>query len=199
MEEPRPVVLSIDFMKNNSKKERNTAAMYYGEIKKTDIANGTGVRVSLFVSGCRHHCKGCFNQVTWEFDYGQKYTQETEQEVLDALAPDYIAGLSLLGGEPFEPENQRELVKLLKKVKEQYPKKNVWVYSGYLLDEDLLKESKTRCEVTDEMLSYIDVLVDGEFVLDKKDLSLKFRGSANQRIINVPETRRSGSIVLMEI
>ena len=172
--------------------------MYYGEIKKTDIANGTGVRVSLFVSGCRHHCKGCFNQVTWEFDYGQKYTKETEQ-VLDALAPDYIAGLSLLGGEPFEPENQRELVKLLKKVKEQYPKKNVWVYSGYLLDEDLLKESKTRCEVTDEMLSYIDVLVDGEFVLDKKDLSLKFRGSANQRIINVPETRRSGSIVLMEI
>ena len=150
-------------------------------------------------SGCRHHCKGCFNQVTWEFDYGQKYTKETEQEVLDALAPDYIAGLSLLGGEPFEPENQRELVKLLKKVKEQYPKKNVWVYSGYLLDEDLLKESKTRCEVTDEMLSYIDVLVDGEFVLDKKDLSLKFRGSANQRIINVPETRRSGSIVLMEI
>ena len=173
--------------------------MSYGEIKKTDIANGTGVRVSLFVSGCRHHCKGCFNQVTWEFDYGQKYTKETEQEVLDALAPDYIAGLSLLGGEPFEPENQRELVKLLKKVKEQYPKKNVWVYSGYLLDEDLLKESKTRCEVTDEMLSYIDVLVDGEFVLDKKDLSLKFRGSANQRIINVPETRRSGSIVLMEI
>ena len=173
--------------------------MYYGEIKKTDIANGTGVRVSLFVSGCRHHCKGCFNQVTWEFDYGQKYTKETEQEVLDALAPDYIAGLSLLGGEPFEPENLRELVKLLKKVKEQYPKKNVWVYSGYLLDEDLLKESKTRCEVTDEMLSYIDVLVDGEFVLDKKDLSLKFRGSANQRIINVPETRRSGSIVLMEI
>ena len=173
--------------------------MYYGEIKKTDIANGTGVRVSLFVSGCRHHCKGCFNQVTWEFDYGQKYTKETEQEVLDALAPDYIAGWSLLGGEPFEPENQRELVKLLKKVKEQYPKKNVWVYSGYLLDEDLLKESKTRCEVTDEMLSYIDVLVDGEFVLDKKDLSLKFRGSANQRIINVPETRRSGSIVLMEI
>ena len=173
--------------------------MYYGEIKKTDIANGTGVRVTLFVSGCRHHCKGCFNQVTWEFDYGQKYTKETEQEVLDALDPDYIAGLSLLGGEPFEPENQRELVKLLKKVKEQYPKKNVWVYSGYLLDEDLLKESKTRCEVTDEMLSYIDVLVDGEFVLDKKDLSLKFRGSANQRIINVPETRRSGSIVLMEI
>ena len=173
--------------------------MYYGEIKKTDIANGTGVRVSLFVSGCRHHCKGCVNQVTWEFDYGQKYTKETEQEVLDALAPDYIAGVSLLGGEPFEPENQRELVKLLKKVKEQYPKKNVWVYSGYLLDEDLLKESKTRCEVTDEMLSYIDVLVDGEFVLDKKDLSLKFRGSANQRIINVPETRRSGSIVLMEI
>ena len=199
MEEPRPVVLSIAFRKTIQKKERNTAAMNYGEIKKTDIANGTGVRVSLFVSGCRHHCKGCFNQMTWDFDYGQPYTQNTEKEIMEALAPTYIAGFSLLGGEPFEPENQRELVGLLKKIRMNYPEKTIWVYSGYLLDEDLLGESIARCEVTDEMLSYIDVLVDGEFVLDKKDLSLKFRGSVNQRIINVPETRKSGKIVLMEI
>ena len=173
--------------------------MNYGEIKKTDIANGTGVRVSLFVSGCRHHCKGCFNQMTWDFDYGQPYTQNTEKEIMEALAPTYIAGFSLLGGEPFEPENQRELVGLLKKIRMNYPEKTIWVYSGYLLDEDLLGESIARCEVTDEMLSYIDVLVDGEFVLDKKDLSLKFKGSVNLRIINVPETRKSGKIVLMEI
>jgi len=173
--------------------------MNYGEIKKTDIANGTGVRVSLFVSGCRHHCKGCFNQMTWDFDYGQPYTQNTENEIMEALAPDYIAGFSLLGGEPFEPENQKELVGLLRNIKTRYPEKTVWGYSGYLMDEDLLGESIARCEVTDEMLSYIDVLVDGEFVLDKKDLSLKFKGSVNQRIINVPETRKSGKIVLMEI
>ena len=118
---------------------------------------------------------------------------------MEALAPDYIAGFSLLGGEPFEPENQKELVGLLRNIKTRYPEKTVWGYSGYLMDEDLLGESIARCEVTDEMLSYIDVLVDGEFVLDKKDLSLKFKGSVNQRIINVPETRKSGKIVLMEI
>ncbi len=168
--------------------------MYYGEIKKTDIANGPGVRVSLFVSGCRHHCKGCFNQPTWEFDYGRPYTQDTETEIMEALAPDYIAGFSLLGGEPFEPENQQELVKLLRKIKETYPKKNIWVYSGYLLDEDLQKDSPQRTEVTDEMLSLIDVLVDGEFILDKKDVSLTFRGSANQRIIDVPATLQSGVV-----
>ena len=135
----------------------------YGEIKKCDIANGEGVRVALFVSGCRHHCKGCFNSMTWDFNYGKKFTEETEEEILEALKPSYIDGLSLLGGEPFEPENQEVLVKLLRKVKERYPEKNIWCYSGYLFDEELKKESRARCEYTDEMLSMLDVLVDGRF------------------------------------
>lgn len=164
--------------------------MNYGVIKKYDIANGTGVRVSLFVSGCRHHCKGCFNAVAWDFDYGQPYTEETEAEVLDALAPDYIEGLSLLGGEPFEPENQQVLVKLLRKVRSQYPDKNVWCYTGYLYDVDLIPGGKVCTDVTKEMLSYIDVLVDGEFIEAEKDLTLEFRGSRNQRILRLTEGRR---------
>lgn len=164
--------------------------MNYGVIKKYDIANGTGVRVSLFVSGCRHHCKGCFNAVAWDFDYGQPYTEETEAEVLDALAPDYIEGLSLLGGEPFEPENQQVLVKLLRKVRSQYPDKNVWCYTGYLYDVDLIPGGKVCTDVTKEMLSYIDVLVDGEFIEAEKDLTLEFRGSRNQRILRLAESRR---------
>ena len=143
--------------------------MNYGEIKKCDIANGEGVRVALFVSGCRHHCKGCFNSMTWDFNYGKKFTEETEEEILEALKPNYIDGLSLLGGEPFEPENQEVLVKLLRKVKERYPEKNIWCYSGYLFDEELKKESRARCEYTDEMLSMLDVLVDGRFEEDKKN------------------------------
>ena len=138
--------------------------MYYGEIKKCDIANGEGVRVSLFVSGCTHHCPGCFNEATWDFHYGKEFTEETEKELLDALEPSYINGLSLLGGEPFEPENQKALVPFLRKVKERYPEKNIWCYSGYLYDSQLLSESRARCEYTDEMLSMIDVLVDGRFV-----------------------------------
>ncbi|HJC42910.1 MAG TPA: anaerobic ribonucleoside-triphosphate reductase activating protein [Candidatus Mediterraneibacter gallistercoris] len=172
--------------------------MYYGEIKKCDIANGEGVRVSLFVSGCTHHCPGCFNQDTWDFDYGKVYTEETEQEILSALAPEYINGLSLLGGEPFEPQNQKVLVQLLKKVKEQYPQKNVWCYSGYLFDRELLSESRARCEYTDEMLSMIDILVDGRFVEKLKDIRLVFRGSSNQRIIDVKKSLESGKIVLWE-
>ncbi len=172
--------------------------MYYGEIKKCDIANGEGVRVSLFVSGCTHHCPGCFNQDTWDFCYGKEYTDETEQEILDALSPDYINGLSLLGGEPFEPQNQKVLVQLLRKVREQYPQKTVWCYSGYLFDRELLSESRARCEYTDEMLSMIDILVDGRFVEKLKDIRLVFRGSSNQRIIDVKKSLESGKIVLWE-
>ena len=163
--------------------------MNYGEIKKYDIADGPGVRVTLFVSGCRHHCKGCFNAETWDFHYGNLYTEKTEKEILDALNHPYIAGLTLLGGEPFEPENQRELVKLLKKVREMYPKKNIWSYSGYVYDKDLIPGGIAYTEVTDEMLSYIDVLVDGPFVEDLKDITLQFRGSSNQRILNLREMK----------
>ena len=146
-----------------------------------------GVRVSLFVSGCRHHCKGCFNAETWDFNYGQPYTAETEAEIIDALKSSYIAGFTLLGGEPFEPENQVEMVKLLKKIRETYPEKSIWCYTGYLYDVDLIPSGKVFTEVTQEMLSYIDTLVDGEFIEEEKDLSLKFRGSRNQRIIHLHE------------
>ena len=170
--------------------------MYYGEIKKCDIANGEGVRVSLFVSGCTHHCPGCFNQETWAFDYGRKYTDETQKEILDALSPSYINGLSLLGGEPFEPQNQKVLINLLKNVKALYPQKTVWCYSGYLFDRDLLSESRARCEYTDEMLSMIDILVDGRFVETLKDIRLVFKGSTNQRIIDVSKSKGAGKIIL---
>ena len=175
--------------------------MYYANIKDFDIADGPGVRVSLFVSGCRHHCRDCFNSVTWDFVYGTPFTKETEDEILEAMKPDYIQGFSLLGGEPFEPENQRALVGLLKRIKEAYPKKDIWCYTGYTYDTDLLAGNVTstgvvaRTEVTDEMLSYIDCLVDGEFQRDKKDATLLFRGSSNQRLsglhgYKVPEERK---------
>lgn len=159
--------------------------MHYGNIKECDIADGPGVRVSLFVSGCRHHCKGCFNAETWDFEYGQRYGKETEDEILRLLSPAYIQGFTLLGGEPFEPENQVELVCLLKKIRERYPKKDIWCYTGYLYDVDLIPGGKVYTEVTDEMLSYIDVLVDGEFIEAEKDVTLRFRGSRNQRIIEL--------------
>ena len=169
--------------------------MNYGEIKKTDIANGKGVRVSLFVSGCTHHCPGCFNQETWDFGYGEKFTKETQEELLLALAPPYIAGLSLLGGEPLEPGNQRALLPFLRRVKETYPEKNIWCYTGYLFDKELLGDGRARCEATDEFLGYIDVLVDGEFVQEKKNIALKFRGSENQRGIDVKRSLKEGSVV----
>jgi anaerobic ribonucleoside-triphosphate reductase activating protein len=169
--------------------------MNYGEIKNCDIANGEGVRISLFVSGCTHHCKNCFNAETWSFDFGKPFTKETEDKILEMLKPDYIDGFSLLGGEPFEPENQRGVLPLLKRIKAELPNKTVWCYSGYLLDKELLSESRARCECTDEMLSLIDVLVDGEFVQDLYDISLSFRGSSNQRIIDVQKTLAQGEIV----
>ena len=155
--------------------------MNYAEIKNFDIANGLGVRVSLFVSGCTHHCKNCFNQMTWDFKYGKEFNQEVEDLIIDYLKPEHITGLSLLGGEPMEPSNQRALLPFIKRVKELYPQKDIWCYTGYLFDQELLSESRARCEVTDELLSYIDVLVDGKFIEELKDLSLKFRGSSNQR------------------
>ncbi|MBR7112075.1 MAG: anaerobic ribonucleoside-triphosphate reductase activating protein [Clostridia bacterium] len=171
--------------------------MNYGTIKKRDIANGPGVRVSLFVSGCTHHCPGCFNSVTWDFDYGDPFTPQTEQKILDLMAPDYISGLSLLGGEPMEPQNQRALLPFLKRVKALYPQKNVWCYSGYTL-EQLMGESRARVETTDEMLALVDVLVDGRFVESKKDIRLRFRGSSNQRLIDLNKTRSLGKIVLWD-
>ncbi|MBQ1507301.1 MAG: anaerobic ribonucleoside-triphosphate reductase activating protein [Ruminococcus sp.] len=170
--------------------------MNYGEIKNFDIANGEGVRVSLFVSGCTHRCKNCFNKETWDFSFGKPFTSETEDKIIKELAPDYISGLSLLGGEPFEPQNQKALLPFLKRVRKEYPGKTIWCYTGYLFDKELLKESRARCEATDEMLSLIDVLVDGEFVQKLYDISLQFKGSSNQRIIDVQKSLSSGEVVL---
>lgn len=170
--------------------------MNYAEIKKRDIANGLGVRVSLFVSGCTHHCPGCFNEVAWAFDYGQPFDAKAEETVLEALAPDYMNGLTLLGGEPFEPANQRGLLNLVRRFRQLYPQKNLWCYTGYTLETDLLAENgRARCEATDELLQAINVLVDGRFVQELKDISLLFRGSANQRLIDLPATLRQGSVV----
>lgn len=170
--------------------------MNYGEIKNYDIANGEGVRVSLFVSGCTHHCKNCFNPETWSFEYGKPFTKETEDYIIECLSPDYIDGLSLLGGEPFEPQNQEVLLPFLRKVKNELPNKNIWCYTGYLFDRELLSESRARCKFTDEMLSLIDVLVDGEFVQAMHDISLAFRGSSNQRIIDVQKSLETGEVKL---
>ena len=171
--------------------------MNYGAIKKCDIANGVGVRTVLFVSGCTHHCKGCFQPETWNFDYGERYTKETEDEIIESLRPDYVDGITLLGGEPFEPENQRELVKLLRRIKKELPQKTVWSFSGYTYEE-LTGDSRAVCEVTNEMLSMLDVLVDGEFVEAKRNISLRFRGSENQRLIDMNKTRIEGKIVLWD-
>ena len=171
--------------------------MNYGAIKKCDIANGVGVRTVLFVSGCTHHCKGCFQPETWNFDYGERYTKETEDEIIESLRPDYVDGITLLGGEPFEPENQRELVKLLRRIKKELPQKTVWGFSGYTYEE-LTGDSRAVCEVTNEMLSMLDVLVDGEFVEAKRNISLRFRGSENQRLIDMNKTRKEGKIVLWD-
>lgn len=172
--------------------------MNYATIKKLDVANGPGVRVSLFVSGCTHHCKGCFNPEAWDFKYGQPFTQETERELFDALSKPYVRGLSLLGGEPFEPANQKVLVGFLKRFKEKFPTKDVWCYSGYNFEQDMLTGNLGPWEITEEMLSYIDILVDGEFVLELKNPNLRFRGSANQRVIRVQESIKTDEIVLWD-
>lgn len=172
--------------------------MNYANIKNYDVANGEGIRVSLFVSGCTHHCPECFNAEAWDFNYGQPYTEEIEEKIIQMLKNPRINGLSLLGGEPFEPCNQRELVKLLRRFKAECPEKDVWCYSGYLYDKELTVPSRARCEVTDEMLSMIDVLVDGRFEKDKKNLNLRFRGSSNQRVIDLKQTQKTGQICFWE-
>lgn len=172
--------------------------MNYAAIKKHDIANGVGVRVSLFVSGCTHQCKGCFNQEAWDFSYGSRYTEETEQIILNACDHDYIRGLTLLGGEPMEPDNQKALLPLLRQFKERFPEKSVWCYSGYDFEQDILSGRLGDWETTKELLSYIDVLVDGEFHLEEKDLTLRFRGSSNQRIIDVPKSLKHDQVFLWD-
>ncbi len=172
--------------------------MHFATIKNCDIANGPGVRVSLFVSGCTHRCPGCFNEVAWDFNYGRVFTQETVEEILAMIAPEHIRGLTLLGGEPFEPQNQGPIVDLLRQVKEKHPQKSIWAFSGYLFDKDILAKRLGPWEITREFLSYLDVLVDGPFIEAKKNLSLRFRGSENQRIIDVPASLKEGQIVLWQ-
>ncbi len=170
--------------------------MYYGEIKKTDIANGLGVRVSLFVSGCRHCCPDCFNAATWDFKYGNEYTQATEDLIIEYLSPVYIRGLTLIGGEPFEKENQQMLLKLTERVKKEFAHKDIWCYSGFTFEE-ILGGSRASGDTANALLNNIDVLVDGRFEKDKKDIRLKFRGSSNQRIIDVKKTLASGKIQVL--
>ena len=173
--------------------------MHYGELKKCDIANGIGVRVTLFVSGCTNHCPDCFQPQTWDFDYGKVFTDKTKAEIFAELDKSYVNGLTVLGGEPFEPKNQRELLPLLREVREKYPDKTVWCFTGFRLEDELLREgSYPRCEVTDGMLACIDVLVDGRFVKELKDISLQFRGSRNQRVIDMNRTRETGTVTLWD-
>ena len=170
--------------------------MYYGTIKTDDIADGEGVRVSLFVSGCTNRCSGCFQKQTWNFHYGNPYTEETEAYILEALDHPWIAGFTSLGGEPFEPENQRVLVGLMRKIKARFPQKTIWSYTGFVLEKDLVKGGRKYTEVTEEMLSFLDVLIDGPFILSQKNIALAFRGSENQRVIDMRKTRETGQIIL---
>ncbi len=171
--------------------------MNYAGIKYCDIANGTGCRTVLFVSGCRNACKGCFQPQTWDFGYGEPFDEKVQEEVLKSLEPDYITGITVLGGEPFEPENQKELVPFMRKVVARYPNKNVWAFTGYIYDKDLVAGGRRHTEDTDELLSMIDVLVDGPFQEEKKDITLKFRGSSNQRILDLKGTIRTGNIITL--
>ena len=170
--------------------------MKYANIKYNDIANGEGVRTSLFVSGCTHHCKGCFNEIAWDFNYGEDFTREVEDKIIESMKPSYIAGLTLLGGEPMEPANQQALLPFIKRVKAELPNKNIWCYTGYLFDSELLSPSRAHTKITRELLSYIDIIVDGKFELDKKDISLRFKGSSNQRIIDVQKSLLEGKVIL---
>ena len=171
--------------------------MHFGEIKDCDIANGEGVRVTLFVSGCTTRCPHCFQPQTWAFDYGQPFTEETEERLLEMLRPSYISGLTLLGGEPFEPANQRALLPFLRRMRQALPGKNVWAYTGRTYEELLSDDCSHRCEATDELLSLVDVLVDGRFVQELKDISLRFRGSRNQRLIDLNASRAAGHLCFL--
>ena len=172
--------------------------MNYADIKKADVANGLGVRVSVFVSGCNHHCKNCFNQEAWDFNYGKEFTQKEIDKVIEELDHPYVSGLSLLGGEPLEHTNQKGLLPLVKKVKEKFPDKNIWCYTGYTFDKDVVDRMCKTWEETPELLSYLDVIVDGKFEEDKKDLKLRFRGSSNQRVIDVQKSLKAKKTVLFE-
>ncbi len=169
--------------------------MNYADIKKIDVANGEGVRVSVFVSGCNHHCKGCFNQCAWDFNYGKEFSEKEEQQIIEYMNHDYISGLSLLGGEPLEPKNQEGLLPLVKKVKEKFPDKNIWCYTGFDFEKDVVGKMAKNNETTRELLKYIDIIVDGKFEEDKKDLKLQFRGSSNQKIVDVKKSLQTGQIV----
>ena len=170
--------------------------MNYADIKRCDVANGPGIRVSLFVSGCTHHCKECFNPETWDFNYGSPFTENEIEQIIEYMSPDYIKGITILGGEPFEHPNQQGLLPLLRRIRKVYPEKNILCFSGYDFEKDILGRMVKEWEETEEMLSYIDVLVDGEFMVDKKDLTLVFKGSSNQRTILVQESLRNNEIVL---
>lgn len=172
--------------------------MKYAEIKTCDIANGPGVRVSLFVSGCTHHCKGCFNEIAWDFSYGEEFTTQVIDRLIEALRPAYIRGLTLLGGEPMEYRNQLGLLPFLRRVKKELPEKDIWCFSGYLFDTQIRDEMCVKWEETREILSYLDVLVDGRFMEEYKDISLRFRGSSNQRLIDVRKSLDQGKVVLWE-
>lgn len=172
--------------------------MNYATIKPVDVANGPGVRVSLFVSGCTHYCEGCFNAEAWDFSYGQLFTEETQEELLKLLDHDYIEGLTLLGGEPMEPQNQEGLLPFIKKVREKFPKKSIWCFTGYDFEKDILADMMVSSQVTRELVPMFDVMVDGEFVASKRNLRLKFRGSENQRILDVEKSLESKAAVWME-
>ena len=172
--------------------------MNYAEIKYCDVAKGPGVRTSLFVSGCSHHCPGCFNEIAWDFNYGKPFTQDTIDSIIESLKPDYIQGLTLLGGEPFEYSNQKGLLPLVRQVREVLPQKDIWCFTGFLFDKDIIENMCKKWKETNELLSYIDVLVDGRFVEELKNLNLKFKGSENQRTILVNESLKSGNVILYD-
>ena len=172
--------------------------MNYAEIKYCDVANGPGVRTSLFVSGCSHHCPGCFNEIAWDFNYGKPFTQDTIDSIIESLKPDYIQGLTLLGGEQFEYSNQKGLLPLVRQVRKVLPQKDIWCFTGFLFDKDIIENMCKRWKETNELLSYIDVLVDGRFVEELKNLNLKFKGSENQRTILVNESLKSGNVILYD-
>ncbi len=172
--------------------------MNYANIKNCDVANGEGVRVTLFVSGCTNHCEHCFQPETWDFGFGEPFTKEVEDKIITLLSPAYINGLTLLGGEPFEPSNQRVLLPFVKRVRSAYPEKNIWAFSGFTYEELKRDGSHPRCEVTDELLKKIDVLVDGRYIHEKRNLSLKFRGSSNQRLIDLRRTQECGEVIVLK-
>ena len=172
--------------------------MNYADIKRIDVANGPGIRVSLFVSGCTHHCKGCFNKETWDFNYGKPFTQNEIDEIMEYVSPNHIKGLSLLGGEPFEFSNQQGLLPLLRTFKQSFPNKSIWCYTGYEIEKDIKEKMMVMWPETVEFISYIDILVDGKFIEEQKDLKLRFRGSANQRIIDIKKSLEAGETILWE-